>query len=295
MSAGSPGSPRDDECGDPRDHPGKMNAGSPESPREDECGIPGIIPPLDATPRLALTGRLRPPKPRETPASLCPGALSPFIRIKLEESSVSLLDINLWRRWIFLTAGPGFFPRRRRSLLPPHSGVRRGRLFPLRPESRGNETTASAPAPPCLHLPDNHVSPRCHLWCPPAGGMQQSLPPYEVLPADVSMEELPRSTTVMVEETQPPPRDPLVWSLFTTLYGNFCCLGLLAFVFSVKSRDRKVLGDYSGALSYGSTAKYLNITALVINILIVIIVVTVVALIVSGAIGGMHRYPYGPT
>lgn len=62
------------------------------------------------------------------------------------------------------------------------------------------------------------------------------------------MEEMPRSktempgsttvmsqsTTVTVEERPPPPRDHLVWSLFTTLYGNFCCLGLLAFFFSVK-------------------------------------------------------------
>ncbi|NWX59618.1 IFM3 protein, partial [Promerops cafer] len=119
--------------------------------------------------------------------------------------------------------------------------------------------------------------------CPRARGMQQSLPPYEMLPAEVSMEEMPRSTTVMLEEPQqPPPRDHLVWSLFTTLYGNFCCLGLLAFVFSVKSRDRKVLGDYSGALSYGSTAKCLNITALVINIIIVVIVITVVALLAAG-------------
>ncbi|NXR42283.1 IFM1 protein, partial [Zosterops hypoxanthus] len=106
---------------------------------------------------------------------------------------------------------------------------------------------------------------------------------------EVSMEELPgskaemppgttvmtQSTTVTVEEP-PPPRDHLVWSLFTTLYGNFCCLGLLAFFFSVKSRDRKMLGDNSGALSYGSTAKCLNITALVINIVIVIITVIVV-------------------
>ncbi|NXL23201.1 IFM1 protein, partial [Setophaga kirtlandii] len=111
-----------------------------------------------------------------------------------------------------------------------------------------------------------------------ARGMQPPVPPYEVLPTEVSMEEMPRSTTVMVEETQqPPPRDHLVWSLFTTLYGNFCCLGLLAFVFSVKSRDRKVLGDYSGALSYGSTAKYLNITALVINIVIVVLVIVFVS------------------
>ncbi|XP_014734158.1 PREDICTED: interferon-induced transmembrane protein 2-like [Sturnus vulgaris] len=115
-------------------------------------------------------------------------------------------------------------------------------------------------------------------------GMQQPLPPYEVLPADVSMEELPRSTTMLIEDTPPPPRDHLVWSLFTTLYGNFCCLGLMAFVFSVKSRDRKVLGDYSGAQSYASTAKCLNITALVINIFIVIIVVTIVALAVSGVL-----------
>ncbi|NXR91343.1 IFM1 protein, partial [Hypocryptadius cinnamomeus] len=112
-----------------------------------------------------------------------------------------------------------------------------------------------------------------------ARGMQQQLPPYQVLPGELNMEEMSRTTTVTVEETpQPlPPRDHLVWSLFTTVYGNFCCLGLLAFVFSVKSRDRKVLGDYSGALSYGSTAKYLNITALVINIVIVIIVIVVVS------------------
>ncbi|NXF25666.1 IFM2 protein, partial [Rhodinocichla rosea] len=130
--------------------------------------------------------------------------------------------------------------------------------------------------------------------CRRARGMQQSLPPYEVLQTDMSMEEMPRSTTVMVEETQqpPPPRDHLVWSLFTTLYGNFCCLGLLAFVFSVKSRDRKVLGDYSGALSYGSTAKCLNITALVINIVIVVIVIVVVSLVAAGVFSH-HQPPYG--
>ncbi|NWR96499.1 IFM1 protein, partial [Motacilla alba] len=126
------------------------------------------------------------------------------------------------------------------------------------------------------------------------------LPPYEVLPGDVSMEEMSRSTTVMVEESQqpPPPRDHLVWSLFTTLYGNFCCLGLLAFVFSVKSRDRKVLGDYSGALSYGSTAKCLNITALVINIVIVVIVIVVISLVAAGVFRPhppQYGYGYGPT
>ncbi|NWI40531.1 IFM1 protein, partial [Picathartes gymnocephalus] len=128
----------------------------------------------------------------------------------------------------------------------------------------------------------------------PSRRMQQPLPPYEVLPADVSMEELPRSTTVLLEEPPPPPRDHLVWSLFTTLYCNFCCLGLMAFVFSVKSRDRKVLGDRSGAQSYGSTAKCLNITALVINTIIGFIVVLVVILLVTGVIQSMNPPPqYG--
>ncbi|KAM9223455.1 dispanin subfamily A member 2b-like [Leptosomus discolor] len=109
-----------------------------------------------------------------------------------------------------------------------------------------------------------------------------ALPPYEPLAEGLDMEGLPRSTVVAVEPSPaPPPRDHLAWSLCTTLYGNFCCLGFLALVFSVKSRDRKVLGDYSGALSYGSTAKYLNITALLANIFLVILVI---ALIASGTI-----------
>ncbi|NXD28157.1 IFM1 protein, partial [Spelaeornis formosus] len=114
---------------------------------------------------------------------------------------------------------------------------------------------------------------------------------YHVLPAEVSMEDLPPSTAVQMEQPPKPPRDHLVWSLFTTLYGNFCCLGFLAFVFSIKSRDRKVLGDYSGAQSYGSTAKYLNIAALVINTIIVITVITVVALVLAGVFRHMDPSP----
>ncbi|NXA11182.1 IFM3 protein, partial [Sapayoa aenigma] len=119
--------------------------------------------------------------------------------------------------------------------------------------------------------------------------MERSLPPYEVLPPGLNMEELPRSTTVLVEEERQPPRDHLLWSLCTTLYGNIFCLGFLALVFSVKSRDRKVLGDYSGALSYSSTAKCLNIVALVLNIITVVIVVIVLALVFSYS---LHQYQY---
>lgn len=56
---------------------------------------------------------------------------------------------------------------------------------------------------------------------------------------------------------------------------------------SPQSRDRKVLGDYSGALSYGSTAKWLNITALLFNIFLVILII---ALIASGTITIMNLY-----
>ncbi|XP_005046555.1 PREDICTED: interferon-induced transmembrane protein 10-like isoform X3 [Ficedula albicollis] len=170
----------------------------------------------------------------------------------------------------------------------PSRGVRRGGPFPLRPRSSGNETAAAAPALPCA---SPSGAPRVPQVPPPSRSMQQPLPPYEVLPAGVSMEELPRSTTVLLDEPPRPPRDHLVWSLCTTLYGNFCCLGLLAFVFSVKSRDRKVLGDYSGALSYASTAKWLNITALVIHIIVVVIVIVIIALAVSGALTHMGPPP----
>ncbi|NXF89618.1 IFM1 protein, partial [Eubucco bourcierii] len=108
------------------------------------------------------------------------------------------------------------------------------------------------------------------------------LPPYEPLSEGLDIEGLPRSTMVVVEPSpMPPPRDHFAWSLCTMLYGNICCLGFMALVFSVKSRDRKVLRDYSGALSYGTTSKYLNITALLLNIFFVILII---ALIASGTV-----------
>ncbi|XP_049677333.1 dispanin subfamily A member 2b-like [Accipiter gentilis] len=126
-----------------------------------------------------------------------------------------------------------------------------------------------------------------------------ALPPYEPLAEGLDMEGLPRSTVVSVESPPPPPpRDHLAWSLCTTLYANVCCLGFMALVFSVKSRDRKVLGDYSGALSYGSTAKYLNITALLLNIFLVILVIALIAsgtIVVVNLFNQEHQSLFGPT
>ncbi|NXJ68037.1 IFM1 protein, partial [Rostratula benghalensis] len=120
----------------------------------------------------------------------------------------------------------------------------------------------------------------------PAPAMERSLPPYEPLAEGMAMEGLPRSTVVTVEPPPPPPpRDHLAWSFCTALYANVCCLGFMALVFSVKSRDSKVLGDYSRALSYGSTAKYLNLTALLLNIFLIALII---ALLATGTITIMN-------
>ncbi|XP_040264999.1 dispanin subfamily A member 2b-like [Bufo bufo] len=104
-------------------------------------------------------------------------------------------------------------------------------------------------------------------------------PSYEPLKEEVEFRSYPgqnvQSTVVTIMPDGPPVRDHLIWSLFNTMYLNFCCLGLLALVFSVKSRDRKLYGDKNGAASYGSTARSLNIASTVLAILSVIILITI--------------------
>uniref|UniRef100_A0A3B3HU79 Uncharacterized protein n=1 Tax=Oryzias latipes TaxID=8090 RepID=A0A3B3HU79_ORYLA len=68
-----------------------------------------------------------------------------------------------------------------------------------------------------------------------------------------------------------PPKDHIIWSLCCFLYSNPLCLGLAALIFSIKSRDRKVVGDLEGARHYGATARCLNIAATIIVCLTVII------------------------
>ncbi|XP_045150020.1 germ cell-less protein-like 1 [Echinops telfairi] len=76
-----------------------------------------------------------------------------------------------------------------------------------------------------------------------------------------------------------PPRVPdhVVWSLFNALFLNCCCLGFVAYAYSVKSRDRKMVGDMIGAQSHASTAKYLNIFCTVLSLLGILIFVILLA------------------
>ncbi|XP_045342475.1 interferon-induced transmembrane protein 1-like [Leopardus geoffroyi] len=89
----------------------------------------------------------------------------------------------------------------------------------------------------------------------------------------------PMATTVINIQTETSVPDHIVWSLFNTIFMNWCCLGFVAFAYSVKSRDRKMVGDVIGAQTYASTAKCLNIWALVLGILLTIgfIVLLVIA------------------
>ncbi|XP_034272592.1 dispanin subfamily A member 2b-like [Pantherophis guttatus] len=64
------------------------------------------------------------------------------------------------------------------------------------------------------------------------------------------------------------PSDYLLWSLFNLLFLSsycFCCLSFSALVFSIKARDRKVIGDPESAATYGKKAKYLNVAACLIG------------------------------
>ncbi|XP_048216496.1 interferon-induced transmembrane protein 3-like [Perognathus longimembris pacificus] len=83
--------------------------------------------------------------------------------------------------------------------------------------------------------------------------------------------------------------DHVVWSFFNTLFMNTCCLGFIAYVYSVKSRDRKVMGDMVGAQNYASTAKCLNICALVVNIFSALVLIIIFASYYAAAMQAFTR------
>ncbi|XP_033087979.1 interferon-induced transmembrane protein 3-like [Trachypithecus francoisi] len=90
----------------------------------------------------------------------------------------------------------------------------------------------------------------------------------------------PTSTMIHIHsETSMP--DCVVWSLFNTLFMNSCCLGLIAFPYSMTSRDRKMVGDLTGAQAYASTTKCLNIWALILGILMTILLIVIPVLILQ--------------
>ena len=109
-------------------------------------------------------------------------------------------------------------------------------------------------------------------------------PAYEVLKEEhevavlgVPQSQAPVTTTVIniCSETSVP--NHIVWFLFNTIFMNWCCLGFVAFAYSVESGDREMVGDITGARSYASTAKCLNICALVLGLLLIIVLIIIVS------------------
>ncbi|XP_068117599.1 dispanin subfamily A member 2b-like [Hyperolius riggenbachi] len=130
---------------------------------------------------------------------------------------------------------------------------------------------------------------------PPAYGNQG----YEQVNQDYKKYSSPQSTVVTIMPEGPPVRDHIIWSIFNAIYLNFCCLGVIALVYSVKSRDSKQLGDRNRATGYGSTARSLNIAATVLSVLVFIVVIIIYAIQISKIIemlqnkqsGGQSDYP----
>ena len=93
---------------------------------------------------------------------------------------------------------------------------------------------------------------------------------HEVAVLGAPQTSAPVATTVITIPRETSVPDHIVWSLFNTLFLNWCCLGFVAFAYSVKARDRKMVGDITGAQSYASTAKCLNIWALILGLILTI-------------------------
>ncbi|CAJ1056991.1 dispanin subfamily A member 2b-like [Xyrichtys novacula] len=100
-----------------------------------------------------------------------------------------------------------------------------------------------------------------------------------------------QSTRVNIDTE--PPKDHIIWSLICFNFSNPCCLGLAALIYSVKSRDRKVVGDLEGARHYGSTARSLNIAATVLFFLICLIPLIIFAVTIIQSRNRFNKSWYG--
>ncbi|NXL65766.1 IFM5 protein, partial [Chordeiles acutipennis] len=126
--------------------------------------------------------------------------------------------------------------------------------------------------------------------------MDTSYPREDYLPAPAHKREPSRSIPV-----SPPPRDHLIWSIFNTIYMNFCCLGFVALAFSVKARDRKVAGDVEAARRFSSKAKCYNALATAGSVVLPLLLA---ALVITGVIHlsklaqesvGFFTYQFSPS
>nr|XP_035135101.2 interferon-induced transmembrane protein 3-like [Callithrix jacchus] len=104
---------------------------------------------------------------------------------------------------------------------------------------------------------------------------------HEVAALGVPHNPAPLTSTVIHIHSETAVPDHVVWSLFHTLFMNSCCLGFIAFAYSVKSRDRKMVGVLTRAQADASTAKCLKIWALIMGIIMTILLIIIPILILQ--------------
>ena len=76
-------------------------------------------------------------------------------------------------------------------------------------------------------------------------------PQSQVAMLGAPQSQAPMATTVINIRSDTAVPDHIVWSLFNTIFMNWCCLGFVAFAYSVKvgghlGRLQKVLGAWRG-------------------------------------------------
>uniref|UniRef100_A0A8C2S734 Uncharacterized protein n=1 Tax=Capra hircus TaxID=9925 RepID=A0A8C2S734_CAPHI len=85
----------------------------------------------------------------------------------------------------------------------------------------------------------------------------------------------PTKSTVANIQTEPR-AEHTVWSLLNTLLTNTCC-GFAVLAHSVKSRDRKMVGDITGAQSFSTTPQCIEIKAIVLELVITFLLSLVIS------------------
>ncbi|XP_046505381.1 interferon-induced transmembrane protein 2-like, partial [Equus quagga] len=92
---------------------------------------------------------------------------------------------------------------------------------------------------------------------------------HEASMLGVPQSSAPVMTTVINIRSETSVPEHIFWSLFNTLFTYWCCcLGFMAFIYSMKSRDWKMVGDVTWAQNYASMGKFLNICALVMGFIV---------------------------
>ncbi|KAK2120121.1 Interferon-induced transmembrane protein 3 [Saguinus oedipus] len=97
----------------------------------------------------------------------------------------------------------------------------------------------------------------------------------EVAAPGVPHNPAPPTSTVICVHSKTSVPDHVVSSLFNTLFMNSLCLGSTEVAYSAKSRDGKMVGNLTEPQVYASTAKCLNIWALILGIIITILLIII--------------------